>query len=252
MSTPSVVRELTRLVRRFDEEYRRRGLGTAVSESVETLRGYATFPFHETNRRPEAFSAFGREFRYFRHPYNRAWRNERSVELALAFEFFAGWDGRLLELGNVTSHYGASAHDVIDKYEIYPGVINEDIATFTSEPYDAVLSISTLEHVGWDETPREPNKILRAYENLQSLLRPGGRMLITCPIGHNSCLDALIFDCCLDLERFSFLKRVSRYNIWVEASKDEVRDARYGSPFPYANAIFVGTCGSFPPDRRSH
>lgn len=235
-----VTRELKRLVKRFNEEGLECGLGRALSEALKTLHGYAAFPLHASNRHPESFSILGRELSYFRHPYNRAWLNERSVELALAFDFLAGTrDDRILELGNVTVHYGAEPHDVIDKYEDYPGVFNQDIVTFQAEPYDAILSLSTLEHVGWDERPREPEKVLKAYQNLKSLLKPGGRMLVTCPLGYNSFLDGLIFDDRLDFPVSSFLKRVSRRNTWVEATKDEVRGAQYGSPFPNANALFV-------------
>src|SRR2546430_9278756 len=60
---------------------------------------------------------------------------------------------------------------------------------FRSGPYDLIVSVSTLEHVGYDEDPREPDKAARAVRNLLGLLAPGGTMLATIPIGHNRDLD---------------------------------------------------------------
>ena len=37
-----------------------------------------------------------------------------------------------------------------------------------TDKYDLIVTISTLEHVGWDEEPRDPSKVLRAIENLKS------------------------------------------------------------------------------------
>lgn len=68
----------------------------------------------------------------------------------------------MLEVGNVLSHYFPIHHDIVDKYEVCPGVINQDIADFLpQEKYDLILSISTVEHVGWDEQPQEPTKLLQ-------------------------------------------------------------------------------------------
>lgn len=238
-------REARRLVKRFAEEGRERGFRRAVWEGLDTLHGYFGFPLHVTNRNPESFHIFDKEITYFRHPYNRAWRNERSVELALAFDFLSEiTSGDVLELGNVTAHYGAPPHDVVDKYEDSPDVMNVDIIDFVGGPYGHVLSISTLEHVGWDETPREPEKVLRAYERLRQVLKPGGRMLITCPLGHNSYLDSLLFEGGLEFDRHAFLKRVSRHNIWVEVDRHQVVGSCYHSPFPNANTIFVGRLGA--------
>ena len=43
-------------------------------------------------------------------------------------------------------------HDVLDKYEKGNNVINDDVVSFSTEvKYDLIVSVSTLEHVGWDE-----------------------------------------------------------------------------------------------------
>jgi len=92
-------------------------------------------------------------------------------------------DERILEVGNVLAHYYPHQHDVLDKYEQAPGVMNGDVVDFRpGKLYDLIVSISTLEHVGWDEEPRDPLKFLRGVEHLTTLLAPGGRMLVTLPI----------------------------------------------------------------------
>jgi hypothetical protein len=58
----------------------------------------------------------------------------------------------ILEIGNVLSHYFPVNHDIVDKYEKADGVINQDVVHFYSpKKYDLIVSVSTLEHVGWDE-----------------------------------------------------------------------------------------------------
>jgi hypothetical protein len=88
-----------------------------------------------------------------------------------------------------------------------------------------------------------------AYGKLVSLVAPGGRLLVTCPLGHNPHLDALVLEGRLPgsgvspekgATQATFLKRVSRHNLWAEVPAESVAGARYGSPFPNANAIFVG------------
>ena len=76
----------------------------------------------------------------------------------------------ILEVGNVLSH-----HDMLDKYEMAKGVTNADVVHSTSEKkYDLIISISTLEHVGWDEKPRDDTKILLAIENMRALISSHG------------------------------------------------------------------------------
>ena len=106
----------------------------------------------------------GLSHEYFYNSYNFTWCNERIVEVPIIMRFIeeAG-NKRILEVGNVLSHYVAHDHDVVDKYERSSMIINEDIAHFRSEkPYDLIVSISTLEHIGWDESDsRNPERLSR-------------------------------------------------------------------------------------------
>ncbi|MBI3875430.1 MAG: hypothetical protein HY300_05630, partial [Verrucomicrobia bacterium] len=94
----------------------------------------------------------GRELEYFHHRYNMTWATERGVEMPVARAYLEEFrNRRALEVGNVLAHYGPVAHDVLDKFERGPRVINADIVDFApAAPYDLVLSISTFEHIGFD------------------------------------------------------------------------------------------------------
>jgi SAM-dependent methyltransferase len=181
-----------------------------------------------------------RTYRYFRHPYNATWRNERAVEIPIVAEALAGAPGgRVLEVGNVLGHYLSSEHEVVDKYEPGPGVLNMDVLDFhPAERYDLILSVSTLEHVGWDDEERDPAKIPRAVGHLRSLLAPGGRAIVTVPLGYNSQLDQLLRDGALPFDSEHWLLRVAR-DEWREVARGSFDWPRYGSPYPGANGLLV-------------
>jgi hypothetical protein len=163
------------------------------------------------------------------------------VEIPLARALLERKKGEVLEVGNVLQNYYPFLHDIVDKYERARGVINEDIVTFSPlKKYDAIVTLSTLEHVGWDEKPRDPRKLVRAIERLKTLLADGGELLATLPIGYNSFVDELVRQKNTGFSETSYLLRVSANNRWREASLDEVAAARYGAPYANANALVVG------------
>jgi hypothetical protein len=186
------------------------------------------------------FSFMGTRHAYVIHPF--ILDNERAVEVALAREFLSDRKGTILEVGNVLANFMSLPHDVVDKYEKAPGVINEDIIAYApGKKYDVIVTVSTLEHVGWDETPRTPEKILQAIAHLKSLLADGGELLATMPIDYNSYLDKVIRENQTGFTRVNFLIRISSDNRWREASFDEAIIQKFGTPYTCANAIMVGT-----------
>lgn len=113
----------------------------------------------------------------------------------------------VLEVGNVLSYRFGVSHDILDKYDINRHVINEDVVRFSPQKrYDLIVSISTLEHVGWDEIPKEPRKILLALENLKKILAPGGQLIVTLPLGYNPDMDKLLSDGEIKFEEVYYLK----------------------------------------------
>jgi hypothetical protein len=188
-----------------------------------------------------SFEFNGESYSYFYHPYNSAWKTERGLEIPLVWKVVQAERGSVLEVGNVLSHYFPIKHDVLDKYEKAPGVVNEDIVSFApGKKYDLIVAISTLEHVGWDEQPMEPMKLLPAIDNLLSLLRPGGKIMITVPIGCNTTLDSLIRQKIIKFDETYCFKRFARDCQFKQVAWKEISHAHYDSPFPLVNAVVLG------------
>jgi len=181
-------------------------------------------------------------YNYFYGFYNGTWYNERSVEIPIVMKAIRMHHGKkILEVGNVLSQYFEVEHDILDKYETKNRIIKEDIADFTSsEKYDLIVSISTLEHVGYDEYPKDDMKIYKAIENLKTLLNPDGMIIVTLPLGQNPVLDKLLKDATVKFSGQYYLKRISKANEWEQASWEDVKDAKYGEPFFAANALVIG------------
>ena len=187
-------------------------------------------------------------FSYFRHAYNRAWENERTIEIPIIYEFIKRNRGKnILEIGNVLSHYYHSLdHDVIDKYEKAPLVINEDAIDFKpAKLYDVIVSISTIEHIGWDEEEKSPDKILKVIHNIiNNCLSSGGTFVAAVPLGYNLNLDNFIKRKELGFDRYYYLKRVSADNQWVEILESDAFGAKFGEPFPNGNVEVICVFGS--------
>jgi hypothetical protein len=233
------------------------GLASAV---VPTVRGAARRAFRAgrdlTYSRvlprvvDTRFTVDGRDYDYLWHSAEETWRSERAVEIPIGLAALAEAESsRTLEVGNVLRRYARppAAHAVIDKYEHAAGVVNADALTFSGGPYHLIVSISTLEHVGYDEEPRDAPKAIRAIENLRDLLSPGGEMLATMPIGYNRDLDDALRQGSLGA-KVSYLARVGRLR-WKQVGPGDTReihgwpwpgaDAVYGWPWPGANVLAV-------------
>jgi len=197
--------------------------------------------YSRTLKTPRTFTFQGRRYRYFYHLYNRAYENSRVVEVPIVWEMVRQYRGRnILEVGNVLSHYFTITHDVLDKYEKAPGVINEDAASYqTVKKYDLIVSISTFEHIGWDENPREPTKVIHAIENLRNCLASNGRMVATVPLAYNPEMDRFFREKRIEFSARHFLRQISRGNIWAQATWDEVCNARREYPCAMAVVTFV-------------
>lgn len=190
------------------------------------------------------FTYEGRRIPYFRHNYHYTWMGERNVEVALAKELFAAHPGeKILEVGNVTPHYlpGAGDHTVVDKYEVAPGVLNLDVVDIDlpKGTFDLVVAISTLEHVGLDEDVLDPAKPARAVELLKSLVRPGGTLWVTHPVGYNPSLDDDLRSGAIAFDSLKALRRTPTRNVWRQVDVDDVWDAAYDRFIFAAHGIVV-------------
>ncbi len=175
-----------------------------------------------------------------------AWRTERAVEIALghrALRSFAPED--VLEVGNVMPLAGAAAgHTVLDKYEAGAGVINEDIVGFSPQRrFQLVLSLSTLEHVGWDEVPRDPEKAGVALKMMSGLVADGGALLVTIPVGWHRDLEQTFVAPGGAFDSVTLVAKRSRRPRWEPRPMSELTSISYGAPFACGNAILVGVRG---------
>lgn len=184
-----------------------------------------------------------KRYHYMFHPYGATLRGERIVELPIVLEELKHHAGqRILEVGNVLSHYVPIHHDVVDKYEKAPGCMNYDIVGYRpSGLYDFIVSISTVEHIGWNEYEKDPEKSVRALHYMKSLLKKGGRMMVTMPWGENPALDAHLRSARCIFDSLRFMKRISRRNTWRQATAEALDSSRYGSPYPFGNVLVIGT-----------
>ena len=187
--------------------------------------------------KPEKFSFNQKSFSYFIHIYNATFKSERIVEIPIALNFLKNIPSdQILEIGNVLSHYTDVNHKIVDKYEKGTNVLNEDIISFQGK-FDRIISISTFEHVGFDEEGKDASKVKIAFEHIKTLLTDEGIALITVPMGYNSFLDNMLFSNAKVFNKVLFMKRTSKFNTWKEVKVDETKDCQYGVGSPCANAV---------------
>jgi len=179
------------------------------------------------NRHKSIFTFQGQTYNYYYHSYNTTWKNERGIEIPIIWRLVQDNSGkRILEIGNVLRHYFPCSHDVVDLTERYPGVINQDITDFRPcNKYDLIVSISTFEHVGcWKKGPRQPEKLLQAIRNvLENILAPGGKFVITAPLGQNPDMERYLADGTIKFNSLYCMKQVdAKMNYWKEFSWPEI------------------------------
>jgi hypothetical protein len=233
--------EFQRLVQRFTELKNTASVTEIAQRSLNKIAVFSAYPFMKLALAKKQFTVFGKALPMFIHHYNATWRNERAVEIAAALAFLGEHQNkRLLEVGNVLSYYTQTSHIVIDKYEKSPEVLNTDFLTYRPEqPFDGLISISTFEHIGWDEQPKEPEKIKRAFARISDLVKNPDLVFVTVPVGYNDYLDQLIRDDLLPFKNQEFLVRLNRENDWRASSRNDALEHKYNRKFPAANALLI-------------
>ena len=179
------------------------------------------------------------------HRYNQTWKNERCIESPLVKSIVDSERGKILEIGNVLSHYYTAAWDVLDKFDKGKNIINEDIAYFNPQnKYDLIISISTFEHIGFDDDlsgfKNSAVKIEKSFNNtFNNALKNNGKIVISAPIGYNPDMDRIIFGNKLKFDEQYFYMRITDRK-WVQVNEEEAVGTKFNSPFQYANCIFIG------------
>lgn len=186
----------------------------------------------------------GNKYKYFISDYNSTYLNERAVEIPISMYFYKEMEstGPTLEIGNVLKRYFPNLkHDVVDKYEIYENVKNEDIEFFKpKDRYKFILAVSTLEHVGFDGFENlDLGKLNRSIENItKNLLAPGGCFVATFPLKYNPSIDSLFFDTNFFNERYALQRGV--FNFWKEVSLDKAKNGLPKSKTAFVRQVGIG------------
>ncbi len=198
--------------------------------------------YYKLVKSSNSFNFQGKDYKYFFHKYNNTWENERIVEIPIFWGIMQSNEGKsILEVGNVLSHYFNVDHDIVDKYERAKGIINQDIVDFNNKKkYDLIISISTIEHIGWTEKPFDPKKVIRVIEILKNHLTSNGKIIVSIPIGYNPNLDKILHRKEIAFQEFYALKRISGDNRWIETNWKNIQHAKSGIPYPHANGLVIG------------
>jgi SAM-dependent methyltransferase len=162
------------------------------------------------------FTLRGERYGYLHRLYKRSWVTERAVEVPVVQRIVDAAEGkRVLEVGHVLGHYRRQRadHVVVDLADL--------------GPFDLVVAISTVEHVGWDEAPRDPARAPAAVNALADLLAPGGRLVLTVPAGYNPALDEALRSGEIALSDSAALRRVDGTQRWEEVAPADVWSAPY-------------------------
>jgi SAM-dependent methyltransferase len=191
--------------------------------------------------RKDKVSFDGAEVDYVVSKYNLTPINERCIELGILKSVLAKQkDAKILEVGNVWGHYFERDFEVVDKFEVAPGVTNSDFMDLEeNHAYDLVFSISTFEHIGWDDDVREPEKLGAAFAKLRGLLAPGGEALISVPTGWNDWLNEQLVAGTTGADSVDWFLRTGQICSWRNATKAEVETQKFGEPYRGANGLAV-------------
>ena len=203
------------------------------------------------NKSETNFEFNNEKYKYYIALHNTTFLNERAVEIPIVLNFIKKFNNKeILEIGNVISHYEKVDYDILDKYEKGKGVINKDIIDYKPQKkYDLIVSISTFEHIGFDEATRySENKealvdrtlLLDAINNTKDLLNANGIFIFTAPLGFNDFLDSQLINNKLQLTEAHFLKRTSSKNKWLQVRQEDIIGIKYNYPHPCANGLLIG------------
>lgn len=219
--------------------------GTPRERFACALKDIAVLPLVSIKRPPQA-EVLGQRLMIERDLRRWAWRTERGIELAIGKRALMGRDASdVLEVGNVLPWAGHDDHLVVDKYEQGPRVVNEDIVNFRSDrKYELIISISTLEHVGWDEEPVDAAKAARALLNMPSMIADGGSMLVTIPVDFHPEFEDFFVSDDAPFDAVELLVKTSRTARWQRRPLQERGALRYGQPYCCGNGVLMGVVGN--------
>jgi hypothetical protein len=182
------------------------------------------------------------ELSYCHHPYNQSYRNERTIEIPLGAYALNRLKelGETVELGAVMGFYQEIDHIMIDLYEVgHDKILNKNYLDCYDLKGKNLLSISTIEHIGWEEHGRTSyigeNMAAEAFDKAIS---ESPYYFITTPVGAHPKLDKHI----AKSNTFRvIMKRPMDRNIWVQHHDPNDFMFNYGHHVGSALAICITT-----------
>ena len=181
--------------------------------------------------------------------FNEAYRNERSMEVALGLWFLDRFGATTLEVGCVLPYYLDEAeklveHEVFDLADEHPKSKKINALTYDYKGRN-VLSISTIEHMSTKEYGNGSDEDSITF--LHSVLDNSSKFLITWAVGYNFHLDNHL-KTHPEIQRL-IMRRTNWKNEWVKHFDSNDFSAPFGHsdrPIPEgyfnnANAVCVVT-----------
>jgi hypothetical protein len=168
--------------------------------------------------------------------YNNPSNNERKAELPIAFWFLEEHDYNVIEVGEVTNAYTSPPkHIVYDLITEFPGTIMKNASEIDYLDQN-VLSVSTLEHIGFGDYGHEKVESL-AFQVLKDITSKAKTWCITFPVGYNKELEKDIINSDLI---FCLIERLSD-STWKQTEHKNFDAYNYNNPYYAGNAICVLT-----------
>lgn len=157
---------------------------------------------------------------------------ERRIEVPIAREWLTHQSkAQVVEVGAVMPYHNVVIHyPVIDPYDPHPTVTHPMDAEAFDFTGRAVLSISTLEHIGTLDYEAKAD-LFKASRVVRKIVFQASAFLFSIPVGYHPALDAMVSEGCVPL-RFM---RQTEGNRWEECAPDW--NAQYNHPLPYANVV---------------
>jgi 2-polyprenyl-3-methyl-5-hydroxy-6-metoxy-1,4-benzoquinol methylase len=217
-------------------------------QDIHRYRRNKNIHFEGTEKKPRFFllKHFSRKRR---STQSRVVITERIIEYPIVFQYLKQESKKVLDFGCVEDllpiHLASIGYQVTGlDFRVYPfehpnfSFIQADILKWEppQEHFDAVISVSTIEHVGLsaygDPECSEGDKI--AVEKLWQSLRKGGDMIVTVPAG-KPCTErgmriydeAGIRDIFPKVDILRFFCKPDRYAMWQEASSETISQLTY-------------------------
>lgn len=233
-------------IRKYNKLVKKRGYVNSVKHHIIQLLSFLFRPYLKITNQ-NTYKLNKTLYPYYISTYGATWASERCVEVPIFMKLLnqgLAESKQILEIGNVLEHYRArdKTWDVVDKYEVSKDVVNEDIATYNpNKKYDLILSVSTMEHVGFDEDIIDDKKIERSIKHImQNLLLPNGVFIYSVPVSYNPAVDKILAnEVKQNKDNIFFLKRNGILN-WSQVDFAVAQNTKYGeSYFGSSDAISI-------------